>query len=175
MMAVALAAACGASLMSAQSIAADKKSTYDPNTLLSQGQNPADIFLKEPRDDFWADIVEQTVAEQIQKDLQLLVPGAKIGLKCKKLSCVVGLQAPREKLPAAMAVAKLIMFGPSLVDVDPDKDGTQRWLFFCEPRMGDAKFFVDWYRRVRKTTLQAIKSGKRPNPLPFPPEKLPSV
>jgi hypothetical protein len=152
-----------------------KQPGYDPNKLLAEGKDAAEVFLAERRDEFWADVVEQTVGAQIQRDLDALVPGAKVGIQCKSLSCVVQMNAPKDKEAQATAVAKVIMFGPTLVQVEPTKNGHPRWIFFCEPRMGDARFFVDWYRRVRRQTFQAIKAGKRPNPLPFPTEKLPDA
>jgi hypothetical protein len=113
------------------------------------------------------------LGDQITKDLRLLVPGANVGLRCKTLSCVIAVVAPPDKRPAAVAVARLVMLGPSLVEVAPDEKGTQRWIFFCEPRMADPRVFVQWYRKVRKQILVDIRAGKRPNPLPFPVEKLP--
>jgi hypothetical protein len=154
--------------------AADKKGpTYDPNKLLDEGKNGGEVFDAEPRDEFWADVVEQVLGEQITKDLRLLVPGADVGLRCKTLSCVVAVAGPADKRAVAVAVARLIMLGPSLVELTPDDKGTLRWIFFCEPRMRDVRQFVQWYRRTRKQTLAEIRAGKRPNPLPFPVDKLP--
>ena len=153
--------------------AAKKKPSYDPNKLLDQGADGGDVFQKEPRDEFWADVVEQVLGEQITKDLRLLVPGANVGLHCKTLSCIVGITAPEDKRLAAVAVARLVMMGPSLVELGKDDKGIDRWIFFCEPRFGDPKVLVEWYRKVRKQILTDIRSGKRPNPLPFPVDKLP--
>jgi hypothetical protein len=106
-------------------------------------------------------------------DIERMVPGAGVILHCRRMSCLVGIDAPAEKREAAKAVSKFITLGPVTVDLDPEEDGTQRWLFFSEPRMGDAMAYTEWYKRVRKVSLAKIKEGKTPNPFPVPVDQLP--
>ena len=94
-------------------------------------------------------------------------------LKCRQLTCLVGIDAPPDKRETALAVSKVIMLAPVVVDLDPEEDGTLRWLFFSEPRMADPTVFTTWYQRQRKTLLARIKSGKEPNPFPVPAAELP--
>jgi hypothetical protein len=115
------------------------------------------------------------VGGKMRGDLERLVPGAELRMQCKTLTCLVGVDAAEDKRPLALAVVKVIMLGPLLVDLDPEEDGTQRWLFITEPRMSDPKVFTDWYLKIRKTTFERIKSGERPNPLPLPVDQLPDA
>jgi hypothetical protein len=146
---------------------------YDPTKLVENGVPAGEVFLKEPRDPVWADVIEGVIGGKMRSDLERLVPGATLQIVCKTLSCLIGVDAPEDKRPLATAVTKLIMLGPLQVDVDPEEDGTQRWLFLTEPRMTSAQVFTEWYLRVRKSTFEGIKAGKRENPLPVPPDQLP--
>jgi hypothetical protein len=147
---------------------------YDPTKLLDEGKNPGEVYLAEARDPAWADLVETVVGGRIRGDLERMVPGTGVILHCRRMSCLVGVDAPPEKRDAAKAVTKFITLGPVTVDLDPEEDGTLRWLFFSEPRMGDAVAFTEWYKRLRKTSLAKIKQGKTPNPFPVPLEEIPS-
>jgi hypothetical protein len=147
---------------------------YDPTRLLDEGKNAGEVYLAEARDPAWADLVETVVGGRIRGDLERMVPGAGVVLHCRRLSCLVGVDAPPEKRDAAKAVTKFITLGPVTVDLDPEQDGTLRWLFFSEPRMGDAVAYTEWYKRLRKTSLAKIKEGKTPNPFPVPLEEIPS-
>jgi hypothetical protein len=147
---------------------------YDPTKLLNEGKNPGEVYLAEARDPAWADLVETVVGGRIRGDLERMVPGAGVILHCRRMSCLIGIDAPPEKRDAAKAVSKFITLGPVTVDLDPEEDGTLRWLFFSEPRMGDATAYTEWYKRLRKTTLAKIKEGKTPNPFPVPLEELPA-
>ncbi len=146
---------------------------YDPIKLLDEGKPAGEIYLAESRDPAWADPVETIVGGRMRGDLERMVPGAGVILHCRRLSCLVGIDAPAEKREAAKAVTKFITLGPVTVDLDPEEDGTQRWLFFSEPRMGDAQVLTEWYKRVRKNSLAKIKDGKTPNPFPVPIDQLP--
>jgi hypothetical protein len=147
---------------------------YDPTRLLDEGKNAGEVYLAEARDPAWADLVETVVGGRMRGDLERMVPGAGVVLHCRRLSCLVGIDAPPEKRDAARTVSKFITLGPVTVDLDPEEDGTLRWLFFSEPRMGDGVIYTEWYKRLRKTTLAKIKEGKTPNPFPVPLEELPS-
>jgi hypothetical protein len=146
---------------------------YDPTKLVENGVPAGEVFLKEPRDPVWADVVEGVIGGKMRGDLEKLVPGSTLQIVCKTLSCLIGVDAPEDKRPLATAVTKLIMLGPLQVDVDPEEDGTQRWLFLTEPRMTSPQVFTEWYLRVRKSTFEGIKAGKRENPLPVPADQLP--
>jgi hypothetical protein len=146
---------------------------YDPTKLLDEGKAPGEVYLAESREPAWADPIETVVGGRMRADLERMVPGAGVILHCRRLSCLVGVDAPADKREAARAVTKFITLGPITVDLDPEEDGTLRWLFFSEPRMGDAEVFTEWYRRLRKSTLAKIKEGKTANPFPVPVDQLP--
>jgi hypothetical protein len=148
---------------------------YDPTKLVEGGVPAGEVFLKEPRDPVWAEMVEGVIGGKMRGDLERLVPGATLQMHCKTLTCLVGVDAPEDKRPLAMAVVKIVMLGPLLIDLDPEEDGTQRWLFLTEPRMSDPQVFTEWYQRIRKNTFEAIKRGSRQNPIPLPAEQLPDA
>ena len=153
---------------------AEGKTVYDPIKLLDNGVPPGEVFVEEPRTDAWADRVEAVLRAKMQSDLEAMVPEARVGVSCKTLSCVVGIDAPEEKRPAAKAVTQFIMLGPYHVEGGTEDDGTVRWLFFTEPRMADPEAFTSWYLNTRKITLQGIRAGTRENPLPVPKDEVPS-
>jgi hypothetical protein len=137
---------------------------YDPTKLIDQGKNPAEVYLAEPRDETWAGPVEAVVGGRMRSDVEREIPGAGLVLKCKSLSCLVGIDAPADKRERALAISKLMTLGPVTVDLGPEEDGTIRWLFFGESRMADANVFTAWYLKIRKRTLDQIREGKKPNP-----------
>jgi hypothetical protein len=147
---------------------------YDPTKLLDEGKNPGEVYLAEARDPAWADVVETVVGGRMRGDLERMVPGAGVVLHCRRLSCLVGIDAPEDKREAARNVTKFITLGPVTVDLDAEEDGTLRWLFFSEPRMSDAAVLTAWYQRLRKVTLEKIKAGKAPNPFPVAVEDVPA-
>jgi hypothetical protein len=149
------------------------KVVYDPTKLVENGVPAGEVFLKEPRDEVWAGAAEAAIGGKMRGDLERLVPGATLQMQCKTLSCLIGVDAPEDKRPLALAVVKVVMLGPLLVDVDPEEDGTQRFLFITEPRMSDPQVFTEWYQRIRKRTFAEIKAGSRPNPIPLPADQLP--
>jgi hypothetical protein len=149
------------------------KVVYDPTKLVENGVPAGEVFLKEPRDDVWAGAAETAIGGKMRGDLERLVPGATLQMQCKTLTCLIGVDAPEDKRPLALAVVKVIMLGPLLVDLDPEEDGTQRFLFITEPRMSDPQVFTEWYQRTRKRTFAEIKAGSRPNPIPLPSDQLP--
>jgi hypothetical protein len=139
---------------------------YDPTKLLESDVPAGEVYDKEPRSDGWADATEGFVGDAMRRDLAAMVPGAAVVLKCRTLSCLVGIDAPEDKRPSALAVTKFLMLAPWVVDLPPEEDGTLRWLFFQDPRFGDPKVFGDWYQGARKRKLADIRSGKAPNPFP---------
>ncbi len=146
---------------------------YDPTKLVENGVPAGEVFLKEPRNPAWADLVEAAIGDKMRGDLARLVPEASLQINCKTLSCLIGVDAPEAKRPLALAVLKIIMLGPILVDFDPEEDGTHRFAFLTEPRMADPQVFVEWYQRTRKRAFENIKSGTRENPLPVAADQLP--
>jgi hypothetical protein len=149
------------------------KVVYDPTKLLEAGVPPGEVFAKEPRDEVWAQAVETVIGGAMKADVERLSPGADVQLVCKTLSCIIGVDVPEDKRPAAMAMVKVLMLGPWEVDLEPEEDGTRRVLFFTEPRFSDPAVFTDWYKKSRKRTFAAIKSGERPNPVPIEAAQLP--
>ena len=107
---------------------------------------------------------ETVLGGRMRADIERDVPGAGLVLMCKTLSCLVGMDAPADKRARALAISKLMTLGPVTVDLDPEEDGTIRWLFFGESRMADANVFTAWYLQIRKRTLDQIRAGKKPNP-----------
>jgi hypothetical protein len=146
---------------------------YDPTKLLENGVPAPEVFDKEPRTGPWADAVETVVGGAMGRDLEAMVPAAGVAIKCKTLSCLVGVDAPTEQRETALAITKFLMLAPWVVDLEAEEDGTMRWLFFQEPRFADPKAFTDWFTEVRKRTLADIRSGKRPNPFPIAASKAP--
>jgi hypothetical protein len=149
------------------------KVVYDPTKLIENGVPAGEVFEKEPRDEVWAQVAETVIGGAMKADLERISPGAGLQMVCKTLTCYVGVDAPEDKRPAALAMVKLVMLGPFLFDLDPEEDGTQRILFVTEPRMSDPQVFTEWYKKARKQALQAIKSGQRPNPIPIEAAQLP--
>ena len=137
------------------------KVVYDPTRLIESGVPAGEVFLKEPRDETWAGVVETVIGGKMRDDLARLVPGSSLQMTCKTLTCLIGVVAPAEKRAAALALVKIVMLGPFLIDFDPKEDGTQRVMFATEPRMSDPQVFVDWYRQVRKTDV-ADDQGRLP-------------
>jgi hypothetical protein len=147
---------------------------YDPTVLLAKGAEPIQVFLKEPRNAPWARRVEAIIGQAMSRDLEQYVPEARgMGMTCHTLSCIIVVDAPAEKLGAALAVTKLVTLGPFTIDIPVDEDGKGRWLFFTERRMADPAAFTDWYLAARKRTLAGIREGKRSNPFPVTPDKVP--
>ena len=146
---------------------------YDPTKLLDNGVPAAEVYDKEPRADFWGEVVEANVAAAIAGDFAATLPEAKVGVKCKTLSCLVAIVAPPDKRATALAISKVIALAPWVVDLAPEADGTQHWLFFEEPRFTDPAAFVTWFKTARKNTLAAIRAAKVPNPFPVAPDKVP--
>jgi hypothetical protein len=146
---------------------------YDPTKLLENGVNAGEVFAEEPRSAGWADAVESAVGAAMNRDFAATVPGAAAVIKCKTLSCLVGIDAPSDKREAALAVSKVVTVAPWIVDLPPEDDGTLRWLFFQEVRFADPAAFVSWYGEVRERTLAAVRDGKRPNPFPVPASEVP--
>jgi hypothetical protein len=149
------------------------KVVYDPTKLIEAGLDAGEVFTKEPRDEVWAQVVETVIGGAMKADVERISPGATVQLVCKTLSCIIGVDVPEDKRPAAVAMVRVVMLGPFLFDLDPEEDGTQRVLFFTEPRMSDPQVFTEWYKKARKQAFQAIKSGQRPNPVPIEAAQLP--
>jgi hypothetical protein len=147
---------------------------YDPTKLLESDVPAGEVYDKEPRSDAWADATEAFVGDAMRRDLAAMVPGAAVILKCRTLSCLVGIDAPEDKRQSALAVTKFLMLAPWVVDLPPEEDGTLRWLFFQDPRFGEPKVFGDWYLGARKRKLADIRSGKAPNPFPVPAADVPT-
>jgi hypothetical protein len=154
----------------AHAVAAD----YDPTALVAKGAEPISVYMNEPRTPAWADAVEEVIGGQIRRDLQRMVPEAKgLGVSCRTLSCVIAVDAPREKIEQAIDVVTLVTLGPITVNAGLSPKGTAQILFLTERRFADPAKFIDWYRKVHKKTLEEIRSGKRPNPLPVPVDQVP--
>jgi hypothetical protein len=146
---------------------------YDPTKLLDNGVPAAEVYDKEPRTAAWADAAELVVGGSMGRDLGAMVPEAQVVIKCRTLSCLVGIDAPAAKREDALRVTKFLMLAPWVVDLDAEEDGTMRWLFFQEPRFADPQTFVEWFQKLRKNTLASIHAGKSPNPFPVPVEQVP--
>lgn len=147
---------------------------YDPTVLLDNGVPAGEVYVKEPRSDAWAEQAEAVIGGAMKADLDKMIPEAHMAMKCKTLSCAVGIDAPEDKRAAALAVTKFVFLAPWVVDIEPEADGTVRWMFFSERRMADGKTFTDWYLRIRKRALEDIRTGKRPNPFPVALDQLPA-
>jgi hypothetical protein len=145
---------------------------YDPVKLLDAGKSAAEVYTGEARDPGWADPVEQLLRARIGGDLERELGQAGAAVKCKQLSCLIGVDAPADKREQALAISKLVTLGPVTVDIEPEEDGTLRWLFFSEPRMSRGEVFVAWYLNARKRALDQIRDDKRPSPFrgQLPPE-----
>ncbi len=147
---------------------------YDPTKLLEAGVPAVEVYEKEPRAGRWADLVEASIGNAMGRDLNAMVPEAGMVMKCKTMSCLIGIDAPATRADAALAVTKFLTIAPWVVDLPPEEDGTQRWLFFQEPRFADPDVFLPWYAGVRKRALAEMREGKRPNTLPVDKDQLPT-
>jgi hypothetical protein len=147
---------------------------YDPTVLAEKGGDPLQIYLAEPRNSTWAGVVEEVIGGQMRRDLKQLIPEARgLSMGCRTLSCIILLDVPKEKIDAARAVVTLVTLGPLTADLGVAPDGRAQVLFLTERRMADPAQFTSWYRRARHSTLEAIRSGKEPNPLPVPLGEIP--
>lgn len=147
---------------------------YDPTVLAEKGGDPLQIYLAEPRHPTWASVVEEVIGGQMRRDLKQMVPEARgLSMGCRTLSCLIILDAPKEKLDAARAVVTVVTLGPLTQDLGLSPEGRGQVLFLTERRMADPAAFTAWYRRARHSTLEAIRSGKEPNPLPVPLDAIP--
>jgi hypothetical protein len=147
---------------------------YDPTVLVDKGADPLQLYLAEPRHPTWAGAVEEVIGGQMRRDLKQMIPEARgLSIGCRTLSCLILLDVPREKMDAARAVVTLVTLGPLTTDLGISPDGKGQVLFLTERRMADAAQFTTWYRRARQTTLERIRSGKEPNPLPVPVADIP--
>jgi hypothetical protein len=147
---------------------------YDPTVLADKGGDPLQIYLAEPRNPTWAGVVEEVIGGQMRRDLKQMVPEARgLSMGCRTLSCLILLDVPRDKIDAARAVVTLVTLGPLTSDLGVSPEGKGQVLFLTERRMADPAQFTSWYRRARQTTLEAIRSGKEPNPLPVPVADIP--
>lgn len=147
---------------------------YDPTKLLENGVQAGEVYDKEPRNEAWANAVEATLGKMFAELFAAIVPEARVAVKCKTLSCLVGVDAPPDKRAAALATTKFMMLAPWVVDLTPEDDGTQLWLFFEEPRFADPATFVDWLTGLRKRRLEEIRTEKTPNPFPVPLAQVPA-
>jgi hypothetical protein len=147
---------------------------YDPTVLAEKGGDPLQIYLAEPRHPTWAAVVEEVIGGQMRRDLKQMVPEARgLSMGCRTLSCLILIDAPKEKVDAARAVVTMVTLGPLTVDLGLSPEGRGQVLFLTERRMADAAQFTAWYRNARHGTLEAIRSGKQPNPLPVPVADIP--
>jgi hypothetical protein len=147
---------------------------YDPTVLAEKGGDPLQIYLAEPRHPTWAEVVEEVIGGQMRRDLKQMVPEARgLSLGCRTLSCLVFIDVPKEKMDAARSVVTLVTLGPLTVDLGLSPEGRGQVLFLTERRMADPAQFTSWYRHARQSTLEAIRSGKEPNPLPVPVDAIP--
>jgi hypothetical protein len=147
---------------------------YDPTVLAEKGGDPLRIYLSEPRHPTWASVVEEALGGQMRRDLKQMIPEARgLSMGCRTLSCLILLDVPKDKIDAARAVVTLVTLGPLTVDLGVSPEGKGQVLFLTERRMADPAVFVAWYRRARQNTLEAIRSGKQPNPLPVPVADIP--
>jgi hypothetical protein len=147
---------------------------YDPTVLADKGGDPLQIYLAEPRNPTWASVVEEAIGGQMRRDLKQMIPEARgLSMGCRTLSCLILVDVPAEKLAAAQGVVSLVTLGPVTADLGLSTDGRAQVLVLTERRMADPADFIAWYRRVRRTTLDGIRSGKTPNPLPVPVSEIP--
>ena len=148
---------------------------YDPTVLVDKGAEPLQVYLAEPRSPTWATVVEEAIGGQLRRDLKQMVPEARdLSMGCRTLSCLILIDVPKEKLPAASAVMGLVTLGPITIDLGLSPEGKAQVLVLTERRMSDPAQFTAWFRRTRRSTLDAIRSGKQPNTLPVPLAKLPA-
>jgi hypothetical protein len=149
-------------------------SDYDPAALVQGGAEPLKVYLAEKRNAAWATAVETVVGGQLTRDVEHVIPGARgVSMGCRTLSCLILVDAPADKLLLALEVVQLVNLGPVTVNLGPSPEGRGQLLFLTEPRMADPGTFTSWYRRTRHNTLEAIRSGKMPNPLSVPVSALP--
>jgi hypothetical protein len=147
---------------------------YDPSVLADKGGDPLAIYLAEPRHPVWAGVVEEAIGGQLRRDLKQMVPEARgLSMGCKTLSCLILIDAPKEQLDSARAVVTVVTLGPITVDLGVSPEGRGQVLVLTERRMADPAQFTSWYRKARRATLDDIRSGKTPNPLPVPASEVP--
>jgi len=147
---------------------------YDPAALADKGGDPLAIYLAEPRQPTWAGVVEEAIGGQLRRDLRQMVPEARgLSMGCKTLSCLILIDAPKEKMDAARAVVSVVTLGPITVDLGLSPEGRGQVLVLTERRMADPAEFTAWFRKARRRTLDDIRSGKTPNPLPVPASEVP--
>jgi hypothetical protein len=71
-------------------------------------------------------------------------------------------------------VLSLVTLGPITADLGLSAEGRGQLLVITDRRMADPAAFTSWFRHTRRAALEAIRSGKQPNPLPVPVSELPT-
>ena len=146
---------------------------YDPAKLVQDGADPVKVYLAEPRNAAWASAVENVIGGQIARDVRQVTGGGAVSMGCRTLTCLILVGAPAGKMDLALGVAQLVTLGPVTTNLGPSPDGRGQILFLTERRMANPADFTAWYQRTRRTTLDAIRAGTRPNPLPISASALP--
>jgi hypothetical protein len=142
---------------------------YDPVALVDKGAEPVKVYLAEPRRAAWAGAVEEVVGTQLGADVRKVVGSGGVSMGCRTLSCLILVEAPADKMELAVSMVQLVALGPITANLGTSPDGKGQVLFLTEPRMADPATFTTWYKRTRKTVLDAVRDGSKPNPLPAVP------
>jgi hypothetical protein len=146
---------------------------YDPTVLVEQGAEPVKVYLAEPRNAAWAGAVEDVVGRQLGADVKKVAGSGGVSMGCRTLSCLILVDAPADKMEAALAMVQMVALGPITVNLGATPEGRGQVLFLTERRMADAAAFTGWYQRTRRALLDAVKDHSKPNPLPIPVLDLP--
>jgi hypothetical protein len=155
--------------------ALDATPDYDPSALARDANEATRVYLAEPRNAAWAAAVEDAIGSQLDRDVKHVVPGAGgVSMGCHTMSCLILVDAPPDKMALAVATTQLVTLGPVTVNLGPSPEGRGQILFLTDRRMADPAVFVGWYRGLRRKTIEGIRSGKQPNPLPVPASDLPA-
>jgi hypothetical protein len=142
---------------------------YDPVELVDRGAEPVKVYLAEPRNPAWAGPVEEVIGAQLDADVKKVAGAGAVSMGCRTLSCLILVEAPADKMELALSMVQVVALGPITVNLGPSPDGKGQVLFLTERRMADPATFTGWYRNTRKTLLDSVRDGSRPNPLPTVP------
>jgi hypothetical protein len=142
---------------------------YDPVVLVDRGAEPVKVYLAEPRNPAWAGPVEEVIGAQLDADVKKVTGAGAVSMGCRTLSCLILVEAPADKMELALSMVQVVALGPITVNLGPSPDGKGQVLFLTERRMADPATFTGWYRNTRKTLLDSVRDGSRPNPLPTVP------
>jgi hypothetical protein len=122
----------------------------------------APVHDEQLRDETWAPMMETTLKEQLEKDVQRLVPGTSVEVECRTLSCRLQLVGVPEKSREDAAIALQIAPVSTLMEFSMTDSGEIVTHIFFNERNRDLAKWPRWYAESRAKSLQELRAIKQP-------------